>query len=114
MVLSRLVKITQNQRWARILEMIPARDSPADFDCFVDEVLVNLVRTGEFKRVGDHGFPLFHAGDDVGAANPVGFGEIGRRPTGGMIGVGVVETDNVLTALATFALDADQFRGSML
>ena len=36
------------------------------------------------------------------------FGEIGWRPAGGVVRMGVIEADNVLTALAPFALDADQ------
>ncbi len=39
----------------------------------------------------------------------MGFGQIGLRPAGGVIGVGVVEADDVLAAIAAFTLDADQF-----
>ena len=36
----------------------------------------------------------------------MGFGEIGGRPLGGMVRVGVVEADNVFSAFAALALDA--------
>ena len=39
----------------------------------------------------------------------MGFGEIGLRPSRGMIGMRVVEADDVFAALPAFALDADQF-----
>ena len=41
----------------------------------------------------------------------MGFGEIGRRPAGGVVGMGMVEADDILAALAALALDADQFAG---
>ena len=37
------------------------------------------------------------------------FGEISLRPLRGMVRMRVVETDDVLTAFAALALDADQF-----
>ena len=39
------------------------------------------------------------------------FGVVGLRPLGGMIGVGVIEADDVFAALASFPLDANQFLG---
>src|SRR2546425_11051466 len=42
---------------------------------------------------------LFYAGDDVGAAEPVGLGEVGLGPLGGVVGMGMVEADDVLFAL---------------
>src|SRR4029077_11055645 len=47
--------------------------------------------------------------DHVRTAEPVGFGEVGLRPLRGMVGVRVVEADDVFVAGAAFALDADQF-----
>ena len=38
-------------------------------------------------------------------------GKIGLRPAGRVVGVGVVETDDVFSALAAFALDFDQLFG---
>src|ERR1035438_2400266 len=74
----------------------------------VHELLVGLVAAGQFKRGRYGGFALLDAGDYVGAAHPVSFGEIGGRPLGGMIGMGVVEADDIFSALAAFALNADQ------
>ncbi len=48
------------------------------FYLLVEELLIGLVGAGELERVGDRGFPLLHAGDDVGAAEPVRLGEVGR------------------------------------
>jgi len=41
----------------------------------------------------------------------VGFGKIGGRPLRGMVRVGVIEADYILAALATLALDANEFPG---
>ena len=41
----------------------------------------------------------------------MGFGEVGGGPLRGVVGVGVVEADDVLAAVAAFALDADQVFG---
>ena len=82
-----------------------------DFNFFVEEALVVLVGAGEFERVGDGRLTLFHAGDDVGAADPVGLGEVGRRPLGGMVGMGMIEAHDVLAAAPAFALDSHQLPG---
>ncbi len=39
------------------------------------------------------------------------FREVGGRPLRGMVGMGVIEADDVLAALAAFALNADEFPG---
>src|SRR5579872_1479079 len=82
-----------------------------NLNLFVKEALVVLVGAGKFKRVGNGRLTLLHAGDDVGAADPVGLGEVGRRPLGGMVGVGMIEADDVLAAAAAFTLDSHQFLG---
>ncbi len=56
-------------------------------------------------------FPFFYGGDDIGAAHPVGFRKVGLRPLRRMVGMRVVETDDILAALAAFALNADEFLG---
>ena len=61
-----------------------------------------------------YGLALFYAGDDVGAAEPVGLGEVGGGPLRGVVGVGVVEADDVEREAAGLALDADQLLGAML
>src|SRR4029077_16931218 len=63
------------------------------------------------ERIRQHGFALFYAGNHVGAAEPVGFGEIGRRPSRRVIRMRVVEANDVLSAFAAFTLDADQVFG---
>ena len=58
--------------------------------------------------------PWSTRGDDVGAADPVGFGEVGRGPLRGVVGVRVVEADDVEAEAAGLALDFDQLLGAML
>src|SRR2546430_12855796 len=53
-----------------------------DVDLFVDELLVGLIGSRQLKRIRDHSLTLFHTDDQVGAAEPVGLGEIGRGPAG--------------------------------
>ncbi len=71
------------------------------------KLLIFLVAS-QLKGISLHGPAMFDAGDDVGTADPVGFGEIGRRPVGAMIGVRVVEPDDVQLRLARLALNAEQ------
>src|SRR5579871_1892171 len=80
--------------------------SPIDFNFFVDELFVGFVGSGQLERVRDVGFALGDARDHVRTADPVGFREIGWRPLRGMIGVRVVEADDVFVAVARLALDA--------
>jgi len=82
-----------------------------DFNFFVEEALIVLVGAGQFERVGHGRLTLLHAGDDVGAADPVGLGEVGRGPLGGMVGMGMIEADDVLAAATAFTLDSHQFLG---
>src|SRR5207244_3398187 len=49
------------------------------------------------------------------AADPVGFGEIGGGPLGGVVGVRVIETDDVERETAGLALDFDELlRGDVV
>jgi hypothetical protein len=79
------------------------------FYFLVDEGFVGFEGAGQLEGVGEVGFAGGDAGDDVGAANPVGFFEVGLGPLGGVVRVGVVEADDVLVAFAGLALDADKF-----
>ena len=54
---------------------------------------------------------FFDGGDDVGAAEPVGLGEVGGGPLRGVVGVGVVEADDVEAAVAGLALGGDELFG---
>ncbi len=47
------------------------------FYFFTHQFFVGLVAAGQFEGIGQHGIAFFYAGDDVGAAEPVGFGEVG-------------------------------------
>ena len=53
--------------------------------------------------------PFLHAGNHVRAAEPVRFGQISRRPARRMVGMRMIEPDDVLSALPAFPLDANQF-----
>ena len=57
---------------------------------------------------------MHDSGDEVGAAQPVGFGEVGDGGLGGVIGVGVVEAEEFASSGVCFAQDADQVFGSDL
>src|SRR6267378_873129 len=81
------------------------------FRLLVHKFLVGLVCTRELERIRNRRSALVHARDYVGTSVPVGFREVGGRPLRGMVGMGVIETDDVLAALAAFALNADEFPG---
>jgi hypothetical protein len=78
---------------------------------FIHEPLILF--GGAFQREGirQDRFAFFYTGDYVGTAVPVGFGEVGFGPLGGVVGVGMVEADDVFSALAGLALDFDQLFG---
>ena len=58
-----------------------------------------------------NGLPMFDAGNHVRTSSPVRFVQISARPLCRTIGMGVVETNNVLTRQRRLALNANQFRG---
>src|SRR6185369_12203240 len=78
------------------------------------KVLVFFAGAGEEEGVGHGGFALRYFGDDVGAAEPVSFGQIGGRPLRGVVGVRVIKACDVEIATSCFALDSDQFDKSNL
>ena len=82
-----------------------------DQDFFIYKLLGGFVCSCEFKRIGYGRFALLHTGNHIRAPDPVGFSEIGCRPLSRMVGMRMVEADNIFAALAPFALDADQFAG---
>src|ERR1700733_14771590 len=84
----------------------------AHLNLFVFKPLVVLASAGQEKRVGLRRYTLFDAGDYVGAAQPVGFIEISRRPTRGVVRMRVVKTHDVEAALPRLALNTHQFLGS--
>ena len=62
--------------------------SSIDFDWLVYQALVGFIGARQFEGVRQYCLPFFHAGDDVGATKPVGLGEVGLRPPGGVVGSG--------------------------
>src|SRR5215472_6031967 len=76
------------------------------------EALVVFGGAGEEEGVGVGGVAYGDGGDDVGAAEPVGFGEVGVGPLRGVVGVGVVEADDVEALVAGLALGGDELFGS--
>ena len=48
-----------------------------DHDFLVEQLLVGFFGADELKRIRDCSRSLIHAGDDVGATEPVCFGQIG-------------------------------------
>ena len=75
------------------------------------EALVVFGGAGEEEAVGGFCFSFGDGGDDVGAAEPVGFGEVGGGPLGGVVGVGVVEANDVEALIAGLALGGDELGG---
>jgi hypothetical protein len=61
------VKIGQKTRGTRL---------SADFDFLIRQCFVGFIRAREFKRVREHSFALFHAGNHVGAAEPMRVGHM--------------------------------------
>src|SRR5208282_1355737 len=74
-------------------------------------VIVRQFGARQFERICNRCPALFYAGNQVGAPEPVGFGKIGRRPLRRMVGMRVIEADDLLAALAPVALNANQFPG---
>ena len=66
-------------------------------------------RCRQFERIRNRGLPFLHAGNHIRAAEPVRFGEISRRPLCRMVRMRMIKADDVLSALAAFPLDANQF-----
>src|SRR5690349_11031991 len=74
----------------------------------VIQVLVLLTGAIEKKGIGERSDAVFHAGNHVGATEPVGLVEIGFRPAGRVVRMGMIEAQNVFAALATLALNTHQ------
>src|SRR5262249_42982975 len=81
------------------------------FNFLIPKLLVTLVASRQFERVGGYSLALLHTRYHVRAADPVRFGKIGLRPAGGGIRVRMIEAHNVFPALAPFALNAHQLLG---
>src|ERR1700679_1673161 len=86
-----------------------------DLNGLVHELFVVFAGAAQQERVGECGFSLLDAGDDVRAAEPVGFGEVGLGPLRGMVGVRVVKADDVQAEATRLALNFDQLlRGDVV
>ena len=70
--------------------------------------LVFFQRSRKNEGIGRGGRPCSTAGDQVRAADPVRLREVGWRPLRRMIGMRVVEADDLQSALASVALGANQ------
>src|SRR3954471_5592053 len=75
------------------------------------KLFVFFPAAGESEGIRHVGFAVDHAGDDVGAADPVGFGEVRLRPARRMVGMRVVEADDVEPGKASLLLRRDQLPG---
>src|SRR5215472_9167970 len=62
----------------------------------------------ELKGIRDCRNAIHDTGNDVGAAGPVRLFQVSLRPSSGMLGVGMVETHDVLRLLANLALDTNE------
>src|SRR6476620_9245657 len=82
----------------------PAPHGLRHVNLLVHKFLIVLVYSPELKGICQLRFALLHAGDDVGAANPMSLREIGLRPVRRMIGMGMIKTNDVLASLTPFTL----------
>src|SRR6266481_7624282 len=110
-------------KWRRNLDlghvnkdaMVLAKDASGKLSdhthLLVHKFLVGLVAANQFERIRNCRLALIHTRDHVRAAEPVGFRQVGGRPLRGMVGMGVIEADDVLAVLAAFALNADELSG---
>ena len=81
------------------------------FDVLVHQLFVTFIASRELEGICQYCFARVNAGDDVGAAEPVGFGQVGLRPLRRVVGMRVVEADDVFSSFAAFALDPDELFG---
>lgn len=80
-------------------------------DWLIRKRLVSFIAARKLKRVRDVRLALGNTRNDVRAADPVRFFKVGLRPLRRMIGMGVIEADDVLVPLARLALDANELLG---
>src|SRR5438046_9203985 len=78
------------------------------FHALLRKALVRLVAAGKLERVGDIRFAGRHASNHVRATDPVSFFEICLRPLRGMIGLRMVESDDIFGTLSSLSLDPNQ------
>src|SRR4030095_6906110 len=67
----------------------------AHFHSFISESLIALIGSRQFEGIGDVCLALGYARDDIGAADPMCFGQVGLRPLRGVVGGRVIKTDDV-------------------
>lgn len=83
----------------------------SNFHFLIFESFVRLIGPGEFKRVGYRSLTLLNASDHIGATDPMCLLVIGLRPPRRVIRMRMIETDDVLAAVPSLSLDANQFLG---
>src|SRR5437762_1377854 len=91
-----------------LLELILRFLRLGHINLLVHKLFIVLVYSRELKRIRRHRFALLHAGDDIGATNPMRLREIASRPARRMIGMRVIKPDNIFTSLPSFPLNTDQ------
>src|ERR1700676_2946780 len=92
------------------LSFVRATSASRHFSSLVREFLVPVnLAPRKLKRVRNRGRAFYHARDHIRTSKPVRLRKIRYRPLRGMIGMGVIEANDVFAALASFALNADQF-----
>jgi hypothetical protein len=85
------------------------------FSLFIHKFFLTLIAAHKLKRIRNRRHTLFHARNHVGTSKPVCFCQIGDRPLRWMIRMRVIEANDILAALATFALNANElFRIDMV
>src|SRR5689334_7246377 len=82
-----------------------------DRDLFVLEPLTLFDLARQQERVRNRRLSLLDAGNDVRAADPMRFREIGRGPLRRVVGMRMVEPHNIPTLRPAFPLDLHQFAG---
>src|ERR1700684_1235357 len=99
--------------WGQPASTVQAAKLPQlpDFNLLIREPLVLLLTPHQLKRIRHHGRALFYTGNQIRTPKPVRLSQIRRRPPRRMIRMRMVEPNNVLAALPSLALNANQFFG---
>ncbi len=96
----------------RRLEVLPVLVADAFGDDGFGYELLFGIRPSEAIGVHFTSDSVDDADDGVFATFPMGFGEIACGPVRGMVGMGMVEADDLESLLAGVSLDADEVGGS--
>ena len=75
--LGRHSRVKLNTKIKGVGQECPTHPSSHNFNLLIHQLLVILIATGQFERISQRSLARFHAGDDIRAAKPVGFREVG-------------------------------------